>query len=1008
MHDDRSITEHRLRRVLKERIKPAVHGRSVPLTLARWEAPGEPVPVTEGLAATYEPCAIGEKWGPAWGTTWFKVTGTVPADWAGRTVEAVLDLGFDRMMPGFQCEGLVHRADGTEIKALNPYNDWVRVGDPVEGGETIEWYIEGASNPILVDHSVTYEGDKQTCGDEPLYRLARMDLAVFETEVWELVQDLEVLYDMMIELAETDARRYDILRAIDKALDAVDLTDVAGSAAAARAELAEVLAAPANASAHRISAVGHAHIDSAWLWPLRETVRKVSRTSSNMVNLMDENPEFIFAMSQAQQLAWVKEHRPELFERVKKKIADGQFVPVGGMWVESDTNMVGGEAMARQFLYGKKFFMEEFGIETNEVWLPDSFGYTAAMPQIVKLAGNKWFLTQKISWSQVNKFPHHTFWWEGIDGTRVFTHFPPVDTYNSDLGGAQMAHAARNYQEKGRGSRSLAPFGWGDGGGGPTREQLARAKRQRDLEGSPRVEIERPDAFFEKAHAEYTDAPVWAGELYLELHRGTYTSQAKTKQGNRHSESLLREAELWAATAATRVPGFGYPYEDIERIWKVVLLHQFHDILPGSSIAWVHREARETYAALRAELEAITVAAQTALAGAGDTDLVFNCAPHARRGIPAGGAAPVAPAPAPVTVTPRADGGHVLDNELIRVEIDARGLIVSARDLIAGRESVAPGQAANLLQIHPDFPNMWDAWDIDEFYRNKVTDLVDLDSLDLVRADEEAAEVRVVRGFGDGSTVTQTLTLAAGARTVDIVTDVDWQETEKFLKASFPLDVKAERSASETQFGHVFRATHTNTSWEAAKFEICAHRWIHAEEPGWGVAVVNDSTYGHDVTRDMRADGGQTTTIRLSLLRAPRYPDPETDQGTHTLRYSLAPGATVGDAVREGHFVNLPERVVRGANPVAPLVTVDDDAIVVEAVKLAEDRSGDVVVRLYESRGGRATGLLTPGFEITEAVESDILERPLTGTAVGARTATGEVELTLRPFQIVTVRLHRA
>ncbi|MFB8398582.1 alpha-mannosidase [Streptomyces yangpuensis] len=1007
MHDDRSITEHRLRRVLHERIKPAVHSSPLPLTVQRWDAPGEPVPVAEGLAAPYEPCAPGDPWGPAWGTTWFRVTGTVPAGWAGRTVEAVLDLGFDRMMPGFQCEGLVHRADGGEIKALNPYNDWVRVADRAEGGERIEWYVEAASNPVLVDHRPTYEGDARTCGDQPLYRLARMDLTVFETEVWELVQDLDVLYELMTQLGTEDARRYGILRALGAALDAVDLTDVPGTAAAARARLAGVLAAPANASAHRISAVGHAHIDSAWLWPLRETVRKVARTTSNMVNLMDDHPEFVFAMSQAQQLDWIRTHRPELFERVKKKVADGQFVPVGGMWVESDTNMVGGEAMVRQFLYGKKFFLDEFGIDTHNVWLPDSFGYTAALPQIVKLTGSRWFLTQKICWSQVNAFPHHTFWWEGIDGTRVFTHFPPVDTYNSDLGGAQMAHAARNYREKGRGSRSLTPFGWGDGGGGPTREHLARARRQRDLEGSPRIEIERPDAFFEKARAEYEDAPVWAGELYLELHRGTYTSQARTKQGNRRSESLLREAELWAATAAVRVAGYAYPYEDLERIWKTVLLHQFHDILPGSSIAWVHREARETYARVAEELRGITLAAQRALAGEGAEELVFNCAPYARRGVPAGGAARPAQPREPVTVEERHGGGHVLANGRLLVEVDGRGLIVSVYDLEARRECVAPGAAANLLQIHPDFPNMWDAWDVDEFYRNNVTDLVGLDALEVAESGPRSATVRVARSFGRSRAV-QWITLRAGAKTVDIVTDVDWHETEKFLKAAFPLDVKAERTASETQFGHVFRATHTNTSWEAAKFEICAHRWIHAEEPGWGVALLNDSTYGHDVTRDVRADGGQTTTVRLSLLRAPRYPDPETDQGSHTLRYSLAPGAGIGDAVREGHALNLPERTLTGAGPVAPLLAVDEDAVVVEAVKLAEDRSGDVVVRLYESRGGRARAVLTADFPVAEAVESDLLERALAGTAVAAPAADGTVALTLRPFQILTVRLRRA
>ncbi|MDT0347311.1 alpha-mannosidase [Streptomyces litchfieldiae] len=1011
MHDDRSLLEDRLHRVLTERVRPAVHRDAVPLTVERWDAPGEPVPVAEGLAAPYGPAAAGEAWGPAWGTTWFRVTGRVPADWAGRTVEAVLDLGFDRLMPGFQCEGLVYRRDGGAVKGLHPYNDWVRIADAAAGGEEVELYVEAAANPVLNEPRPSWRGDRLTAGDEPLYRVARMDLAVFEPQVWELVQDLDVAGGLMKELSPDDARRWTLLRAIEGALDALDLADIAGTAPAARGRLVGVLASPAHASAHRLSAVGHAHIDSAWLWPLRETVRKVARTTANVVALMDDHPEFVFAMSQAQQLAWLKEHRPEVYTRVVAKVADGTFVPVGGMWVESDTNMVGGEAMARQFVYGKRFFLEEFGIETDEVWLPDSFGYTAALPQLVKLSGSTWFLTQKISWSATNPFPHHTFWWEGIDGTRVFTHFPPVDTYNSDLSGREMAHAARNYREKGRGTRSLVPFGWGDGGGGPTREMLARAARLRDLEGSPRVEIERPSAFFAKAHAEYPDAPVWVGELYLELHRGTYTSQAKTKQGNRQSESLLREAELWAATAALRVPGYAYPYADLERIWKTVLLHQFHDILPGSSIAWVHREARETYARLRSELLAMIDAAQRALAGDGPGTVVFNAAPHARGGVPGGGARPRegGPEALPVTVTPREGGGFTLDNGLLRVGVDGRGLVVSAVDLAGGREAIAPGRAGNLLQLHADLPNHWDAWDIDEFYRNGVSDLTEADSVALAESGGADATVEVTRSFG-ASRVVQRLTLRPGARVLEVETDIDWREREKILKAAFPLDVKADRSAAETQFGHVFRPTHTNTSWEAAKFEICAHRWIHVEEPGWGAAVVNDSTYGHDVTREVRPDGGQTTTVRLSLLRAPRYPDPETDQGTHRLRYALAPGATLADAVAEGHWINLPERSVPGSAAVEPLVTVVDDGgrIVVETVKLADDRGGDVVVRLYESAGGRAAGRLVTGFPLASATVTDLLERPLGESPDRPVAADGGVELALRPFEIVTLRLRPA
>ncbi|WP_330336528.1 alpha-mannosidase [Streptomyces sp. NBC_00557] len=1006
MHDDRTLVEARLRRVLDERIRPAVYPESVPLQVAVWHAPGEPVPVEEGLAAEPEPVQVGARWGAPWGTSWFRVTGTVPEAWAGKTVEALLDLGFDENMPGFQCEGLVYRPDGTPVKGLNPRNQWVRIGAPVAGGEEVRLHIEAASNPVILGYRPfvpTRLGDKDTAGSEPQYTLTRMDLAVFDETVWQLVIDLEVLGELMAELPVDSQRRWEILRAVDGALDAVDLQDVNGTAGRARERLAGVLSAPAVPSAHRISAVGHAHIDSAWLWPLRETVRKVARTTANMTALIEDEPEFVFAMSQAQQWAWVKEHRPEVWARVKKAAAEGRFVPAGGMWVESDTNMPGSEAMARQFVHGKRFFLDEFGVDNEEAWLPDTFGFAAGLPQIIRAAGSRWLLTQKISWSQTNRFPHHTFWWEGIDGTRIFTHFPPVDTYNCSMKGSEIAHAARNFRDKGAARHSLAPTGWGDGGGGTTREMVAKAARLRDLEGSATVTWETPRAFFEKAEAEYPQAPVWAGELYLELHRATLTSQAKTKQGNRRSEHLLREAELWAATAAVRT-GFPYPYEELDRIWKTVLLHQFHDILPGSSIAWVHREARATYERIAGELNEIIGAAQRALAGEGEAELVFNAAPHERSGVAAGAAA-VPARTGHTRLAPREGGGFVLDNGLLRIGIDPRGLVVSAYDIAADRETVAPGKAANLLQLHPDFPNMWDAWDVDSFYRNTVTDLTDADE---VSAGEDGISVRIRRSFG-ASRVTQVLSLPPGERRLLVDTEVDWHETEKFLKLAFPLDLHAERYASETQFGHVFRPTHTNTSWEAAKFEACNHRFVHLQEPGWGVAVVNDSTYGHDVTRTVRTDGdrGTTTTVRVSLLRAPRFPDPETDQGVHRFRHALVPGASIADAVREGWRINLPERRLTGAHEVAPLVTVDNDAVVLTAVKLADDGSGDVVVRFHEAHGGRARATLTAGFDVADVTVTDLLERPGGDTEPPVRDGE-RITVRLRPFELVTLRLRRS
>ncbi|MBT1090598.1 glycoside hydrolase family 38 C-terminal domain-containing protein [Streptomyces sp. Tu102] len=1014
MHDERRRIEERVERVHNQRIKPAIYSATVPFEVEAWQAPGEPVPFEEAAAARYEPFAMDTPWGPPWGTTWFRMRGQVPAEWAGRRVEAVIDLGFVGDWPGNQAEALVHLADGRPLKAVNPLNQYVPIGNPVAGGEEIDYLVEAASNPDILANDFaapTPLGDVLTAGDKPLYTFRRADIAVLDEEVWHLDLDLQVLRELMVHLGEHEPRRHEIMHALDRAMDVLDLDDISGSAAAVREVLAPVLAKPAHASAHTVSGVGHAHIDSAWLWPIRETKRKTSRTFSNVTSLADEYDDFIFACSQAQQYEWVRDNYPHVWARIQESVKKGQWAPVGGMWVEADGNLPGGEAIARQLIHGKRFFIEHFGVETKGVWLPDSFGYTAAYPQLAKLAGNEWFLTQKISWNQTNKFPHHTFWWEGIDGTRIFTHFPPVDTYNARFSGEEMDRAVRNYSEKGGGTRSLAPFGWGDGGGGPTREIMERARRLADLEGSPKVVVEHPDEFFAKARAEYEDAPVWNGELYLELHRATYTSQARTKQGNRRSEHKLREAELWATTAALHAPGYAYPYEKLDRLWKTVLLHQFHDILPGSSIAWVHREAEAEYARVAAELEELTAEAVAALGG-GEAR-VFNTSPFERAEVvrtsegapayvqvPAGGSAPIASTePAqPVSVT-----GRVLDNGLVRVEVAEDGTLSSVYDLRANREVLAdPG---NQLRLHTDLPNYWDAWDIDKHYRNRYTDLLETESLTVVEDDPLIGAIRVTRAFGKGSKLTQTITVRAGSPRIDFETEIDWHEAEKILKAGFPVDIRAPHSSAEIQFGHIQRPTHTNTSWEAARFEVSGHRWVHIAEPGYGVAVINDSTYGHDVTRTVREDGGTTTRVSLSLVRAPRVPDPEADQGMHRFTYSLLPGADIEDAVAEGYALNLPLRVADAAGAPEPVVSVDGDGVTVEAVKLADDESGDVVVRLYESRGGRAQGVLRTGFPLAGAQITDLLERPL---ETAETDAAGGVPVSLRPFQVLTLRLQRA
>ena len=1010
MPDPTQFVDLRIRRFVSERLTPAIYREREQLTVTSWDVPGEPVPFAEAVTQQFTPFRVGDEWSRPWGTTWFHITGTVPADWemTDARVEVLVDLGFVSGHPGFQAEGLVWTPEGHILKAIEPRNTAVPL--KIGPGDRIDLYIEAASNPDVQGESVyapTPMGDLATSSDAPIYRTRVLDIGLRDLPVWELAQDVWTLDGLWRELGEETPRRAEILRGLERLIDTLDPDDISSTAKAGREVLAPLLASPAYASAHHVVAVGHAHIDSAWLWPVRETIRKCARTFSNVLSLMDENDDFLFACSSAQQFAWMKEHYPDLFERIKVRVLEGRFVPVGGMWVESDTNLPGGEAMARQFVAGKGFFIREFGIEPPEVWLPDSFGYSAALPQIVKAAGSKYFLTQKPSWNETNVMPHHTFNWEGIDGSQVFTHFPPVATYNSVLSQEELHKAQRDYKEKGEANSSLVPFGYGNGGGGPTREMVAAAERTRNLEGSPTVEMTSPQAFFEQAEAELEQPPVWSGEIYLEFHRGTYTSQARTKRGNRRSEHLLREAELWATAAAIR-KGAAYPYAELDSAWQTVLLQQFHDILPGSSIAWVHQVAEEHYERVAGELETLIASALGSLTGAGETALLANAGPYAVDGVPAlgGGASGVGSdsgsgsAPAPVTLT-RSGDNLVLDNSLVRVTIDADGLVSSLFDVAADREVVPAGERAAELWVYRDTPAQWDAWDIDVHYLRHGRPIRSFDSIEVVSEDANRVVVKVSRSDG-ASTFVQELSLSAGRPTLDLTTDVDWHERQKLLKLAFPLDVHAERSSSEIQFGHVNRPIHRNTSWDVARFETSAHRWVHVGETGYGVAVANDSTYGHDVTRTTRDGGGTTTLVRESLLRAPTFPDPHADQGRHVLRTSVRVGADVLDAAAEGYRLNVGPRSVTGSDAIDPLLTVDNPAVVVEAVKLAEDRSGDVVVRLYEARGAKARAVVTPGFAFESVAETDLLERDVDQTAIV--DAEGALALSVRPFQLVTLR----
>ena len=1026
MFKNERMIEARLNRFMVESLLPSLYSETSPLTVTSWEAPGEPVSFEHATVQNFSDFKIGQTWGLPWGTTWFHVTGDVPSQWVGRDlqIEILIDLGFegsgssvpvqypqwDRNLgdhqPGFQAEGLAYDPSGKIIKAIEPFNRWISVD--TKKSTKIDFYIEAASNANVAgawSFKATPLGDKATAPQVHLYRVTQMHAAVLDSVVWNLHQDIITLRGLMKHLSEDAPRRSEILLALESVVDLCEIDEAASAATKAREILRPLLAKPANASSHQVFAVGHAHIDSAWLWPVRETIRKCARTFSNVLDLMDRDPSFTFACSSAQQLAWMKQFYPQVFNGIKQRVAEGRFIPVGGMWVESDTNMIGSEAMARQFIYGQKFFKEEFGINATEVWLPDSFGFSGALPQVAAATGAKYFFSQKMSWNDTNRMPHHTFNWEGIDGTQLFSHFTPVDTYNSDLGQADLAKTERQYSEKGVSNVSMVPYGWGDGGGGPTREMLAAAERASDLEGSPQVKLSTPLEFFEQASADYDAPPVWFGEMYLEYHRGVYTSQLKTKQGNRRNEHLLREAELWCSTAAVRV-GKAYPKQELENAWQTILLLQFHDILPGSSIAWVHQEAERKHEEVRVLLEGLIAESLDALSGSGEIEFHFNSSPVSLGGIApfAGSIAAESSTSARVT---NSESGYTLENEHLKVSFNAEGIITSIIDLAQAREVIPVGAEANVVQIYRDLPTNWDAWEIEHHYTHNMTEIRNVDSIEALSDSPLGPGLRINRSFGE-SKISQNVILLHDSNVIEITSNIDWHETHKLLKLAFAVDVQTSKAISEIQFGHIERPIHTNTAWDVARFETCAHRWLRVAEPEFGVTVANDSTYGHDVTRKQLENGRSYVQIRESLLRSPVYPDPNTDQGRQTVRTSVKVGSSVVDSISEGFRMNLALRSHRGATAVEPLIAVEKANVVVESVKLAEDGSGDLIVRLYEGLGNRTSTSISANFEYQSVLLVDLLESEVVGQSVLADLGTNKLELQLRPFKIATLRFVRS
>uniref|UniRef100_A0A8C9FAV9 alpha-mannosidase n=1 Tax=Pavo cristatus TaxID=9049 RepID=A0A8C9FAV9_PAVCR len=954
-----------------------------------------------------------------WETCWFRVELSIPPEWAGQEVHFVWESDGEGMVwrDAQPVQGLTKEGEKTSYILTSSLKE----AEP----HSLTLYVELACNGLFG----AGKGSMIAPPDpDRRFTLSKAELVVFNRDVYELLVDLEILLDMAQLLGEENQRSFQALYAANQIVNVCDVKDPSTFPA-----LAAVIFSQRNGeSQHTIHAMGHCHIDSAWLWPYEETIRKCARSWVTVIRLMEHNPELTFACSQAQQFEWVRSWYPGLYAQIQDYVAKGQFIPVGGTWVEMDGNLPSGESMVRQFLQGQRFFQEQFGQICSEFWLPDTFGYSAQLPQLMCGCGIKRFLTQKLSWNLVNSFPHHTFFWEGIDGSQVLTHFPPGDSYGMHGRVEEMLKTVKNNKDKGRVNHSAVLFGFGDGGGGPTQNMLDRMKRMSDTDGLPRVQISTPDRFFSVLEKESSQLCTWVGELFLELHNGTYTTQAQIKKGNRECERILHDVEVLCTLAVAQGGTFQYPASQLQQLWRLLLLNQFHDVLPGSCIQLVVRDALQYYAEIRRAGSRLQEEAVQSLcgellqlkSGRAESTLVLNTLPWERTEvISRTGTVPASEADWGETrgssstagnFTPpqlpkarvcdicvlfsQEDGSITMENGLIAVCLDAMGL---SHLLPASGESVADGCRANQFALFDDVPLYWDAWDVMDYHletRKPVTML--LKPLEITLAGGLRGSASFSLQVGESSTLTQEIILDAMCPYIRFKTQVDWKESHKFLKVEFPVQVRSTNATYEIQFGHLQRPTHWNTSWDWARFEVWAHKWMDLSEHGFGVAVLNDCKYGASAHRNV---------LSLSLLRAPKSPDATADIAHHQFTYAVMPHqGSFQDAgvIQCAYNLNFPLHAVPASSMQClawSAFSLSSPAVVLETVKQASPPGSTVVVRLYEAHGSTVVTWLQTSLPIKEAMLCDLLERP---TAKGHLPLEQQgVRLSFKPFQVLSILL---
>ena len=847
---------------------------------------------------------------------------------------------------------------------------------------------------------------------------------ILDTKINKLYYDLKVPYDALCCIDDSSYDYVKLVKCLDEATMLLDFRSIysdgfyKGIDAADEFLSKELYNGICGNSEAVVSCVGHTHIDVAWLWQLRQTAEKAHRTFSTVLALMERYPDFKFMSSQPQLYKYVKMSDPKLYERIKQRVKEGRWEVEGAMWLEADTNLSSGESLVRQILFGKRFMKNEFGVESKILWLPDVFGYSAALPQILKKSGVDKFFTAKLSWNQVNPMPHDTFIWEVIDGTDVFANI--INGYVNELTPEKIHSIWNEYKDKKYTNNILLTYGFGDGGGGPTDVMCENYERTKyGIPGLPKTEIRSGGEFFDMVEKDFLknaeklkSVPKWVGELYLEMHRGTYTSIAKNKRNNRKSELLYQSAET-AGVICSALTGSEYPQDIINENWETILLNQFHDIIPGSSIFEVYEDSDKQYAHVLGEGEKIYTSKIDEIADNISTDggiFVYNPNSFPVSGtVSAEGKSVYVSDIPPLGWSVVKDGGahgsvraegRTLENELIRVELDENGDIVSVYDKEAQREVIKHGEKANRLEAYEDYPHVYDAWEISPYYKQKMWRIDDLQSMEAFNEDCRAG-FKIVRSYGK-SRIEQKIVLGCNSKRIDFENEIDWHEDHILLKAAFPFDVRSDKATYEIQFGHIERPTHENTSWDEAKFEVCAHKWADISEYGYGVSLLNDCKYGYNT---------EGSTMKLSLLKCATRPNPHADQGHHSFVYSLYPHTgdfRAAKTVQESYKLNKPLVVknVSSSKGTLPesfsLIKCSADSVIIDTVKKAED-SGDIIVRAYEAYNSHTKAVFEFGVDIKEAYLCGLMENEIEKLDVNGRS----VSVDMSNFELVTLKIKR-